>query len=465
MSATVQLVFCGEVLDGFRPEDVQRDLGRLMQADEARLKSVFAGRRTVLKRGLGTAEAQRYVSRLAAMGARVHVEPMPVPPSAPAAGGWPTIVPPPEEDRRAAAPIGASIAAPLPAPIAVPAAAPAAAPLAVLPKVNPAQPAASATPNAPQELALQSTPAADEVVCPKCGERQTRRLLCRACTTNIEMAIAARQEEEALRRAERQAALEARRHPRRQAAHDGGQRSAWPIGFSFSGRVGRLSSATANLWLIAALLLLTTGFLQQPSLPRALLVGSGTLAVFFFSMRLTVLRCHDCDRHGWWALFVLVPYVGSLASLLFALLPGNPEANEYGPPPPRGRWRWLGVAALALVLCSVMVVRAGIRFAERYAAERGDETADEMMELGDGAATGGSSGGGSGGLQEAWRDYVGAPGHKAFAASSRHNYAWVGNAVSPDEAMRSAMAECDARRQPYTPPCRVVNVNGQSGTN
>jgi hypothetical protein len=29
----------------------------------------------------------------------------------------------------------------------------------------------------------------------------------------------------------------------------------------------------------------------------------------------------------------------------------------------------------------------------------------------------------------------------------------------------NAMSQCDARRQPYTPACRVVNVNGQPGAN
>lgn len=452
MSAPVQLVFRGEVLAGFRLEDVQRELGRLLQADEAGLKKVFSGRPTVLKRGLAATEAQRYVSRLAAMGARVHVEDMPAAAPAPAAGGWPTIAPPPEEDRTIARPAAAPQAAATPA---APSPAIPATPVA-------AAAAAAAAPAAPKELALVTAVDAEEVVCPKCGERQSKRLLCRSCTTNIEMAMAAKAEEEALRRAERQAALEARRHPRRRATQeaDAGERSAWPIGFGFSGRVGRLSSTTANVWLIAAMLLLTTGFLARPSLPRALLMGAGALAVFFFSMRLTVLRCHDCDRHGWWALFVLVPYVGSLASLLFAFLPGNSDDNEYGPPPPKGRWLWLGVALLVLVLSSVLLVRAGIRFAERYAAEQKDESADEMQWDGN-ASTGGGSGNGSTGLQEALRDYANAPGPKAFAASSRQTYAWVGNAGSVDEAVRNAMAQCEAHRPQYTPECRVVNVNGQ----
>jgi uncharacterized membrane protein YhaH (DUF805 family) len=224
--------------------------------------------------------------------------------------------------------------------------------------------------------------------------------------------------------------------------------------------VGCLTSVTTNLWLLTGLGLLSVGFLQRPSLPRMLL-GLGLLAVFFFSMRLTVLRLHDCDRHGWWALFVLVPYVGNLASLLIAVVPGNADDNEYGPPPAKGRWRWFFVALLALLAASVMLVRATIGFAERHAAEqKADDTAENMMDLG-GGNTGGGSGAGSAGLQDAFRDYMGALGHKAFAASSRQTYAWVGSAGSVEDAVRNALSQCDARRQAYTPRCRVVHVNGQ----
>lgn len=445
MSSPVQLVFRGEVLTGFELEAVRRELGRVLRADEAQLRRLFSGARTVLKGGIAPAEAQRYASRLAALGARVHIEPMPAPTPAPSASAWPTIVPPMEEDRRPEAP------AVTPRPVAAPAATPA--PAAAGPAV----------PAPPKELELAATAAPEEVVCPNCGERQSKRLLCRACSSNIAMAAAAKEEEQAQRRAERQAALEARRHPHRRTAHaaEGVERSAGAIGFGFSGRVGRMASATANLWLIAALLLLTSGFLIQPNLPRALLVGVGLLAVFFFSMRLTVLRCHDCDRHGWWALFVLVPYVGSLASLLFALLPGNTEANEYGPPPPRGRGLWLGLALVVLLLSIAMLVRASIRFAERYAEQASTETADEVIDLSGEGGVGGGSGRGSAGLQDSFRDYLQAPGNKAFVASSRQNHAWSGNADSVDDAVRTAMSECEANRQPYTPSCRVVNVNNQ----
>jgi uncharacterized membrane protein YhaH (DUF805 family) len=453
MSATVQLVFLGEVLSGFRLEDVQRDLGRALKADEAKLKALFSGRRAVLKRGLPEAEAPRYVARLAALGARIHIEPTPETATAMAAAtsaqgsesAWPTIAPPPETDRHAAP------AAPGPAPIAarpVPVASPPAAPMSR---------AADAT-----ELALQplETPAVDEVTCPKCGERQTRRLLCRGCATNIEMAIASQREDEERRRAERQAALEALRAQRRGRVHDdeGRVSTAWPIGFGFSGRVARLPSTTANVWLFTALLLLTVGFLQRPTLPRALLMGVGALGVFFFTMRLTVLRCHDCDRHGWWALMVLVPYVGSLASLLITFLPGNPDVNEYGPPPPRGRWRWLVVALAVFAVSFVMLVRAGMGFSERLAEQQHkheQEHADDVIELGTTDVAPSD-------INEAFqRDYAQAQPNKAFAAASKQVWGWSGNASSVQQAVRDALAQCNAKRPAYTAECHVININGQ----
>lgn len=313
MTSKVQLVFRGEVLTGFQVESVQLELGRLVRANEAQLRALFSGRSVVLKRGLASDEGARYARRLAAIGAQVHLEPE--------------------------------------TPTATPAPAGTARDLALVPAVPPAADEA-------------------EVACPKCGERQTMRLLCNGCATNLEMAFALLEEEKEQRRAERQAALDARlgRRSRADPVVDEGERSAWPLGFGFSGRVGRLAGATANLWLIGAMLLLTAGFLGRPSLPRALLLGLGALAMFFFSMRLTVLRCHDCGRHGWWALFVLVPYAGSVASLLFSLLPGDRGDNEYGPPPPRARWVWFFVALGVLVLSGALAMRAGLLFLERQAA-------------------------------------------------------------------------------------------------
>jgi uncharacterized membrane protein YhaH (DUF805 family) len=47
----------------------------------------------------------------------------------------------------------------------------------------------------------------------------------------------------------------------------------------------------------------------------------------------TVRRLHDIGMSGWWALLLLVPYIGGLIVLVFTLLPGQPHANAHGPAP------------------------------------------------------------------------------------------------------------------------------------
>ena len=71
---SVQLVFYGEVIAGFRLEDVQRSLAALLKLDEARAAALFNGSRVVLKRELPAAQAERYVAHLASLGARVAAQ-------------------------------------------------------------------------------------------------------------------------------------------------------------------------------------------------------------------------------------------------------------------------------------------------------------------------------------------------------------------------------------------------------
>ena len=47
----------------------------------------------------------------------------------------------------------------------------------------------------------------------------------------------------------------------------------------------------------------------------------------------TVRRLHDTGRTGWWALLVVVPIVGAIVLLIFAVLSSEPQANRYGDVP------------------------------------------------------------------------------------------------------------------------------------
>ncbi len=64
-----------------------------------------------------------------------------------------------------------------------------------------------------------------------------------------------------------------------------------------------------------------------------LLSGIYSLAVLIPTIALTVRRLHDIDRSGWWILINLVPFIGSIVILIFALLDGTPGDNRFGPSP------------------------------------------------------------------------------------------------------------------------------------
>ena len=56
------------------------------------------------------------------------------------------------------------------------------------------------------------------------------------------------------------------------------------------------------------------------------------LAVIVPSLALTVRRLHDVNFSGWMILIGLVPVVGSLAVLVFTLLPSKPEGQRFDVP-------------------------------------------------------------------------------------------------------------------------------------
>ncbi len=56
MTPNVQLVFRGEVLDGFAADEVRRQRAQALKLDEARVAQLFTGVRTVQKRSSAKAK-------------------------------------------------------------------------------------------------------------------------------------------------------------------------------------------------------------------------------------------------------------------------------------------------------------------------------------------------------------------------------------------------------------------------
>jgi uncharacterized membrane protein YhaH (DUF805 family) len=69
------------------------------------------------------------------------------------------------------------------------------------------------------------------------------------------------------------------------------------------------------------------------ALPLIILFAVFALGIIVPTLALTVRRLHDAGYSGLYALLLLIPYVGSLIILIFALLPSSPAGAKYDPVP------------------------------------------------------------------------------------------------------------------------------------
>jgi uncharacterized membrane protein YhaH (DUF805 family) len=430
-SAQVRLVFAGELVSGFRADDVKRSFGQAYKVDGERLDEVFAGGRTVIKRAIASADAERYIQKFRQMGMQVLVEAM---------DGKPVSL-------RPAPPA----LAPPPAPAMTPTAAPIAAP--------PPKPLADAIP--------PLAPLEEQVTCPNCGERQPKRAFCRNCSTDIERAIANKQDEMDRARAERLAARNGGRYAPPKSgvavAYEGTDELPPVMSLSFEGRMGRIAYFNTGMLSLLGIALIGIGAAVIIPLFRSAAVIVPLVLAFaafgVWAMRVSAIRLHDLNRSGWWALVLLIPYVGSVVSLAMMFWPGTDGDNDYGPQPRQGN----GVAAMIMgILLVLMLVasmfsyrsytkRLGREAAESSAQEQFDPRAAQAADVITGPAA----------LKAFTDEYLPQSNHKAFASSDSGAFGWRAGQGSPREAARQAMSACEANRKPYTDPCELVNVNGQ----
>jgi uncharacterized membrane protein YhaH (DUF805 family) len=59
----------------------------------------------------------------------------------------------------------------------------------------------------------------------------------------------------------------------------------------------------------------------------------GSLALLAPAIAVASRRAHDFGQSGWLAILTAIPYVGFVAAIVFAFIPGQPGANQYGPDP------------------------------------------------------------------------------------------------------------------------------------
>jgi len=73
MSNTFEVVFNGEILDGFDPAETQAKIGKLFNADEAKIARLFSGNSVVIKKNLDEATANKYIGAFKNAGAKAIV--------------------------------------------------------------------------------------------------------------------------------------------------------------------------------------------------------------------------------------------------------------------------------------------------------------------------------------------------------------------------------------------------------
>ena len=100
---------------------------------------------------------------------------------------------------------------------------------------------------------------------------------------------------------------------------------------TFSGRAHR-----TEYWMFALfnfLIMIGLSIIESLIGMTGMISGLYSLAVLLPSIALNFRRLHDIGKSGWWMLIGLVPFIGAIVLLIFAVLPSQPQSNQYGPVP------------------------------------------------------------------------------------------------------------------------------------
>lgn len=102
----------------------------------------------------------------------------------------------------------------------------------------------------------------------------------------------------------------------------------------FDGRARR-----TEFWMFALfnfLITLALGIVEGFFGDSSFLSGLYTLGVLLPSVGVGIRRLHDTGRSGWWLLITLIPILGTIVFIVFAVQEGEPGSNDYGANPKEG---------------------------------------------------------------------------------------------------------------------------------
>ncbi|WP_244308973.1 DUF805 domain-containing protein [Pseudomonas duriflava] len=200
--------------------------------------------------------------------------------------------------------------------------------------------------------------ASETMICPKCSYEQPVDQECSACGIIIEKYQARLA---APTSAIPGPALSPYAPPKAELKSSSPQHYGKLKVLSLNGRIGRLRFLAWSLVSATVLALFSLIFVALGS--SSALGGAGfTLSITLLALAVTlsigVQRLHDMGWSGWLWLISAIPFVGGLFTLLLLIVPGNREANRYGPPPPPNSTSVKVLASLWLVVVILGILAA-----------------------------------------------------------------------------------------------------------
>lgn len=326
MTQRCRVVISGRTISGAPLADLKTEVGRAFKLQGEQLDRMLCGKPMAVSRNATAEVAEKLLARLHLLGLEAHIERLaeaaPTPPPGPSAK--------PETAERGGADELFALA-------------------------GPAVSVSVASAAAGSERAISTLAVDAELVCPKCGEAQPKRTLCRKCGLDMPRYLAAQEASEREAREERAADLASRRQSAGGTRRGHGERQAGLLGIGFSGRLGRLdyfssSLISTTIWLLLVLLAVTT--------EKTAFAGLGLFLSAVYGIRCIALRLHDTGRSGWLALIVLVPLLGALMALALLFLGSEDDDNEYGPVAADGGGQRAILALVALFALSGLSYRS-----------------------------------------------------------------------------------------------------------
>jgi uncharacterized membrane protein YhaH (DUF805 family) len=100
--------------------------------------------------------------------------------------------------------------------------------------------------------------------------------------------------------------------------------------FNFEGRASRYEYWWYVVCLIAINIVCS---IIDSIIGMAIISGLVSLALLLPNLGLSVRRLHDINRSGWWILISLIPVVGWIIILIWAIQKGDESANDFGEVP------------------------------------------------------------------------------------------------------------------------------------